>query len=113
MANDQRKVVQHAQDDLKTVGPEVAAQPQKGWWEKAKDWFIDKFAPEVGEMLMQKTAQGAAEISQALNSGANAFVPYGAAQQPLEVEGPAMSYQDHLRQASERGVHGREKEQER
>ena len=110
---DQKKVIQHAQEDMKAIGPETAVGPQKGWWDRAKDWFIDKFAPEVGEMLMQKTAQGAAEISQALNSGANAFVPYGAAQQPLEVEGPVMNYQEHLRQASERAVHGREKEQER
>ena len=97
-----RKVIQQAQEDLRNVGPEVAAEPQKGWWEKAKDWFIDKFAPEVGEMLMQKTAQGASEIAQALNSDANAYVPYGHAQQPLEVEGPAVSYQDMLREAQQR-----------
>lgn len=110
---DQKEVIQHAQDDLKTIGPDVAAQPQKGLWDRFKDWMIDKFAPEAGEMMMQKVAQGAAEISQALNSQSNAYVPYGHAQQPLEVERPGMSYQDHLRQASERGVYGREKELER
>jgi hypothetical protein len=44
---------------------------------------------EVGDMVVHKTAQGAAEISQALNSQSNAYVPYGVGQQPLEVEGLA------------------------
>jgi hypothetical protein len=99
-----RKVIQQAQEDLKGIGPAVAAQPQKGWWEAAKDWFIDKFAPEVGDMLMHKTAQGAAEIAQALNSQSNAYVPYGVGQSPLEVEGPATNYQDLLREAQQRAV---------
>ena len=61
-----------------------------------------RFVKEVGEMLDQKLAQGAAELSQALNSQSNAYTPYGAGQQPLTVEGPATSYQDMLRDASER-----------
>jgi hypothetical protein len=60
-----------------------------------------RFFKEVGEMLDQKIAQGAAEVGQALNSQSNAYVPYGAGQQPLEVEGPATSYQDVLRDASQ------------
>ena len=99
-----RKVIQQAQEDLQAVGPAVAAEPRKGWWESAKDWFIDKFAPEVGDMLMHKTAQGAAEIAQALNSQSNAYVPYGVGQAPLEVEGPATNYQDLLREAQQRTV---------
>ena len=95
-----RKVIQQAQEDLKGIGPAVAAQPQKGWWEAAKDWFIDKFAPEVGDMLMHKTAQGSAEISAALNSQSNAYVPYGAGQHALDVQGPQQSYQDMLRESS-------------
>jgi hypothetical protein len=63
-----------------------------------------RFWNEVGQMLDQKIAQGAAEIGQALNSGADAYVPYGAGQAPLEVEGPATSYQDMLREASSREV---------
>ena len=59
-----------------------------------------RFWKEVGQMLDQKIAQGAAEIGQALNSQADAYVPYGAGQQPLEIEGPATSYQDMLRDAS-------------
>lgn len=96
-----RNVVEHARNDLAAIGPEVAAEPQKGWVERGMDWFIDKFAPEVGDMLMHKTAQGAAEISAALYSGqSNAYTPYGYGQQPLEVEGPIQSYQDMLREAS-------------
>ena len=64
---------------------------------------MGRFWKEVGEMFDQKVAQGAAEIGQALNSQADAYVPYGAGQQPLEVEGPATSYQDMLREASQRG----------
>jgi arginine utilization protein RocB len=66
----------------------------------AEGW--DRFKKEVGQMLDQKVAQGAAEVSQALNSQADAYVPYGAAQRPLEVEGPAVSYQEMLREASQR-----------
>lgn len=99
-----RRVVEHAQDDLSSINPQVAAEPQHSWWEAAKDWFIDKFAPEVGDMLMQKAAQGAAELDQALNSQSNAYVPYGSPQQPLEVEGPQQSYVDMLREASERAA---------
>jgi hypothetical protein len=53
-------------------------------------------------MIDHRKAQGAAELSQALNSQSNAYVPYGAGQQPLEVEGPATIYQDMLRDASQR-----------
>jgi len=53
-------------------------------------------------MFDQKIAQGAAEVSQALNSQADAYVPYGAAQKPLEVEGPAVSYQEMLKEAAQR-----------
>jgi hypothetical protein len=61
---------------------------------------VSRFWKEVGQMIDHKMAQGAAEIGQALNSQADAYVPYGAGQQPLEVEGPAVSYQDMLRGAS-------------
>jgi hypothetical protein len=58
---------------------------------------------EVGDMLVQKTAHGAAEAAHALNSQSNSFVPYGTGQAPLEVEGPQQSYQDMLRDVSARG----------
>ena len=61
----------------------------------------------------QKIAQGCAELGQALNSQADAYVPYGAGQQPLEVEGPATSYQDMLREAASRRRAGQEREMER
>jgi hypothetical protein len=61
---------------------------------------VGRFWKEIGQMLDHKMAQGAAELGQALNSQADAYVPYGAGQQPLEVEGPATSYQDMLRDAS-------------
>ena len=66
------------------------------------DYLRERVAPEVGQMLDHKIAQGAAELGQALNSQSNAYVPYGAGQAPLEVEGPATSYQDMLRDASQR-----------
>lgn len=59
-----------------------------------------RFWKEVGQMLDHKIAQGAAELGQALNSQADAYVPYGAGQAPLEVEGPGMSYVEMLKDAS-------------
>jgi hypothetical protein len=53
-------------------------------------------------MVDQKIAQGAAELSMALNHGASGYTPYGYAQQPLEVEGPATSYADMVREAASR-----------
>ena len=61
---------------------------------------LKAISSEVGEMIEHKTAQGAAEFAQGLNSQANSYVPYGVGQAPLEVEGPATSYQDILRDAS-------------
>jgi hypothetical protein len=72
-----------------------------------------RFWSEVGQMFDQKIAQGAAEIGQALNSQADAYVPYGAGQQPLEVEGPATSYTDMLREAASREVPEQSQEIER
>ncbi len=62
-------------------------------------------------MIDQKLAQGAAELGQALNSQADAYVPYGAGQQPLQVEGPQQSWQEQLREASQRA--GQDQEMER
>ncbi len=76
---------------------------------KFMDYLKERVGPEIGQMLEQKVAQGAAELSQALNSQSNAYVPYGVGQKPLEVEGPATSYQDMLRDASQ----GAGQEQER
>jgi hypothetical protein len=70
-----------------------------------------RFWKEVGDMLDHKIAQGAAELSHALNSQSNAYVPYGAGQQPLEVEGPAVNHQDMLRESSQRA--GPEQDQDR
>ncbi len=67
------------------------------------DYLKERVAPEVGQMLEHKMVQGAAELGQALNSQADGYVPYGAGQAPLEVEGPAVSYQDMLRDASQCG----------
>jgi hypothetical protein len=103
MAEDiQKRVIQHAQEDLKSVGADAAGPAPRGVWERVKDYFIDRIAPEVGDMLMHKTAQGAAEIAAAINSQSNAFVPYGEGQHSLEVEGPQKSYQDAIREAAER-----------
>jgi hypothetical protein len=58
---------------------------------------------EVAETLTDKVIpQGASEVAQALNSRADGYVPYGAAQRPLEVEGPAVSYRGSLRESSRR-----------
>ena len=64
---------------------------------------IQAIPSEVGDMLVQKTAHGAAEVSHALNSQSNSFVPYGTGQAPLEVEGPQQSFQDALRDAAAKG----------
>jgi hypothetical protein len=71
------------------------------------------FWKEVGQMFDQKMAQGAAELGQALNSQADAYVPYGAGQAPLEVEGPATSYQDMLREAASREAPVQDREMDR
>ncbi len=63
---------------------------------------MSRFWKEVGQMLDHKMAQGAAELGQAINSSADAYVPYGAGQQPLEIEGPQQSWQEQLREASQR-----------
>ena len=75
--------------------------------------MASRFWDEVGQMFDQKMAQGAAELGQALNSQAAGYVPYGAGQKPLEVEGPATSYQDMLKEASQREVPEQSQEIER
>lgn len=77
----------------------------EGWIGKAMDFIGERLSAipaEAGQMLDHKIAQGAAELSQALNSQADGYVPYGVGQAPLEVEGPAMSYQDMLKDAAQR-----------
>jgi hypothetical protein len=73
---------------------------KKGFVGKLIDYMKERVLPEVGQMLEHKVAQGAAELGQAINSQADGYVPYGAGQAPLEVEGPTVSYQDMLRDAS-------------
>jgi hypothetical protein len=63
-----------------------------------------------GDTMQRKAAQASAEISAALNSQADSYVPYGAGQQPLEIEGPQMSYQESLKSASQQV--GQEQEQD-
>ena len=75
---------------------------------KFLDYLNERVLPEAGQMLDHKIAQGAAELSQALNSQSNAYVPYGVGQAPLDVEGPATSYQDQLRDASHGAGHDQE-----
>ena len=78
-------------------------------WDGAKTLFngtVDLLAEKV-------IPQGASELAQALNSQSNAYVPYGHAQQPLDVEGPQQSYQDMLREASERSAPEQDRGMER
>jgi hypothetical protein len=70
---------------------------------------MGRFWKEVGQMFEHKIAQGAAELSQSLNSQSNAYVPYGTGQAPLDVEGPQQSYHEKLRDASQSA--GREQDQ--
>jgi hypothetical protein len=74
---------------------------------------VSRFWDEVGQAFDQKIAQGAAELGQALNSQADGYVPYGSGQAPLAVEGPATSYTDMLREASQREVPEQSQEIER
>ena len=78
-------------------------EEERGFLGKMWDYMKERVLPEIGDMIDHKVAQGAAELSQALNSQSNAYVPYGTGQQPLEVEGPQQSYLDTLRDASQRG----------
>lgn len=89
------------------------ADNERGLLGKAWDYIKDRVVPEIGDMIDHKVAQGAAEISQALYSQSNAYVPYGTGQQPLEVEGPMQSYQDMLRDAAQRGQQEQDREIER
>jgi hypothetical protein len=78
-------------------------------WERVK-----AIGPETFETLTDKVIpQGASEIAHAINSQSNAFVPYGAAQRPVEVESPQTSYTDMLREASQRGRPEQSREMER
>jgi hypothetical protein len=72
-----------------------------------------RFWKEVGQMFDQKLSQGTSELGQALNSGADAYVPYGAGQAPLEIEGPATSYTDMLREAASREAPEQEQSMDR
>jgi hypothetical protein len=77
---------------------------EKGWLQKAWDATKSFLSNTVySEAVMTKTAQGAAEMSQSLFSQSNAYVPYGAGQKPLEVEGPQQSHLDYMRDASNHG----------
>lgn len=120
MKDDLKLVVDHAREDLKAIGPpgrfappETTLEDKRSWLGKVMDYVMDRMLPEIGDMVMQKTAQGAAEISHALNSQSNAYTPYGYGQQPLEVEGPQQSFTDMVREASERQAPHREMEMER
>jgi hypothetical protein len=76
---------------------------------------VSRFWDEVGEMVMQKTAQGASELSMALNHSADAYIAYGHGQDPLKVEGPAADWQAQLNAAAARstGQEAQEMEMER
>jgi hypothetical protein len=89
---------------------------ERGFLGKMWDHFMERLGAlpsEVGDMVEHKIAQGAAELGQALNSQSNAYVPYGHGQSPLEVEGPQQSWQDQIREASERAMPDRSNEMER
>jgi hypothetical protein len=78
----------------------------------AENW-LERVMAELGDMAVKKTVQGAAELSQALNSQSNAYVPYGAGQQALEIEGPQMNYQEMLRDSSSQVIEEPERGMER
>ena len=86
------------------------ADEKKSWMSRALNAVIDTL---YGETMTQKVAQGAAELSHALNSQSNAYVPYGYGQNPLEVEGPQQSYQDMLREASQHAAPEQDRGMER
>ena len=74
-------------------------------------YLWNRVAKEAAQTLTQRVIpQGAAELSQALFSQSNAYVPYGQGQRPVApAQGPQQSYQEMLRAASQRGgpAHGR------
>ncbi len=110
MGNDEfLAMLNHAREDLGAVEQPLAAwvtaEPQQAsGWDAAKDWFIDKFVPEVGDMLAQKWQEGANEIAKALYGQADGFVLYGhQTLQPTEsvTEFDAMLYEASLRPVAE------------
>lgn len=70
-------------------------------------WVGDKVLDAAySDAMQQKVAQGSAEICQTLmgnadGHGPGGYTPYGAGQQPLEVEGPAIDYQNVLHDAGQ------------
>lgn len=67
-----------------------------GFFEVMKDAIsaiapgLENFGAEVGAELGRMGTQGAAELASALFGESNAYVAYGAGQQPVEVEAPQM-----------------------
>jgi hypothetical protein len=85
---------------------------ERSWMDKVADAVANTV---YSETVMTKAAQGSAEISQSLFHQSDAYVPYGAGQQAIEVEGPQQSFQDKVREATQ-GMgqeHGREQEMDR
>ena len=103
-------MLNHARDDLgaadQPLAAWVTAEPQEPTlWESAKDWFIDEFVPEVGDMLAQKWNEGANEIVKSLWGQSDGFVLYGHQTlkpvEPVQADFDGMLYESSLRQMPE------------
>lgn len=119
-ADDILGIVEHAREDLSAIGipgqfsPAETLGPEPGFLERAEDFVIDKLLPEIGDMLGRQWDMGASEISKALFGQADGFVLYGPALEPIEpVEMAEQSFDDVIRDASERSAPDREQGLER
>lgn len=119
-ADDILGIVEHAREDLSAIGipgqfsPAETLGPEPGFLERTEDFLIDKFLPEVGNMLVREWNLGASEISKALFGESDAAVLYGPALVPIQpVEMAEQSFDDMIRDASERSAPDREQGLER
>lgn len=102
-------VVEHAQGDMiEPIGrfaPAETLGPEPSFRDKATDFFLDKFFPEVGKMIAHEWDMGATEIAKALFGQEDGFVLYGpslAPIKPVEMQDASQLYSQTMNEAMDR-----------
>ena len=103
-------VVKHAQADLSAM-PEIVGPVEPGFMDKAADWLIDKFVPEVWEGIEHEVSLGASELAKALLGKEDPFVLYGPSLEPIETFD--LSYDQMLNEAMQAQAQDQDMELER